>query len=94
MSKREELEKEEPTTNKCDLVLCGQSDENQWFVDSGCLRHMTGGQNKFISLNKKDGNVSFGSASAKISRKGTSALVNGKGKLQNVLMVEGLLVIP
>ena len=77
-------------TDKCGLALCAHSGENHWFVDSGCSRHMTGDQNKFISLNKKNGNVSFGSGSAKITGKWTATLVNGLGKAQNTLLVEGL----
>ena len=77
-------------TDKCGLALCAHSRENHWFVDSGCSRHMTGDQKKFISLNKKNGNVSFGSGFAKITGKGTATLVNGQGKAQNTLLVEGL----
>ena len=51
---------------------------------------MTGDQKKFISLNKKNGNVSFGSGSAEITGKWTATLVNGIGKAQNTLLVEGL----
>ena len=69
ISKRKELKKEKSTTDKFFLDLCAHSDENQWFVDSGCSRHMTDDQKKFISLNKKGGNVSFESGSAKIAEK-------------------------
>lgn len=51
---------------------------------------MTGDKGKFVSLNKKEGNVSFGSGSAKIAGKGTVTLINGKGKDQNALLVKGL----
>ena len=27
--------------NKCDLVLIAQDQKNQWYVDSGCSKHMT-----------------------------------------------------
>jgi len=66
---KEDLQKDEPTINKCGLALCAHSDENQWFVDSGCSRHVSGDRNKFTSLIKKDGNMSFGSGSAKITGK-------------------------
>lgn len=42
------------------------------------------------SLDKKYGNVSFGSGSAKIVGKWIVSLVNGKRKAQNELLVEGL----
>ena len=77
-------------TDKCGLALCAHSDENHWFVDSGCSRHMTGDKKKFVSLNKKNGNVSFESGSAKITGKGPTTLINGQGKAQNTLLVEGL----
>ena len=51
---------------------------------------MTGDKGKFVSLNKKEGNVSFGSGFAKIVGKGTVTLINGKGKAQNALLVNGL----
>jgi len=51
---------------------------------------MTGDKRKFVSLNKKEGNVSFGSGSAKIVGKGTITLTNGKGKDQNSLLVNRL----
>ena len=59
-------------------------------MDSGYSRHMTGDQKNFISLKKKNGNVSFVSGSTKITRKGMATLVNGLGKAQNTLLVEGL----
>ena len=77
-------------TDKCGLALCAHSEENHWFVDSGCSRHMTGDQKKFISLKKKNRNVSFRNGSAKIIGKGNATLVNGQGKAQNTLLVEGL----
>lgn len=86
--KRRKAKNENPNTDKCVLALCAHSDENHWFVD-GCSRHMTRDKRKFVSLNKKEGNVSFGSGSAKIAGKGTVTLINGKGKAQNALLVNG-----
>ena len=51
---------------------------------------MTSDKRKFVSLNKKEGNVSFGSGSAKITLKGNVTLINRKGKAQNDLLVDGL----
>ena len=51
---------------------------------------MTGDKRKFVSLNKKEGNVSFGSGSAKIAGKGIVTLINGKGKAQNALLLNKL----
>ena len=44
---------------------------------------------KFVSLRKKEGNVSFGNGSGRIAGKGTVTLINGKGKAQNALLVNG-----
>lgn len=51
---------------------------------------MPGDKRKFVSLNKKEGNVFFGSGSTKIAGKGTVTLINGKGKAQNALLVNRL----
>lgn len=59
MLKEKVWRRKKSTTYKCDLTLCAQNKENKWFVDSVFSKHMTGDQNKFISLNKKDRNVSF-----------------------------------
>ncbi|XP_070025768.1 uncharacterized protein [Nicotiana sylvestris] len=49
------------------LMAIGESDDEQegisqiWYMDSGCLKHMTGSKNQFFSLKDlKGGNVSFG----------------------------------
>eukprot|EP00253_Pinus_taeda_P019672 PITA_19672 len=51
---------------------------------------MTGDRRKFVSLSKKEGNVSFQSRSGRIARKGSITLINGKGKAQDALLVDGL----
>lgn len=76
--------------DKCGLTLYAQHNGNQWFIVSGCSRHMTGDKRKFVSLSKKEGNVSFGSGSGRIAGKGTVTLINGKGKSQEALLVDGL----
>ena len=41
--------------------MISKSTKDKWFLDSGCLRYMTGDKNKFTSLTLKDrGNVKFG----------------------------------
>ena len=74
--KRREAKDENPNMDKCGLSLCAHNDENYWFVDSGCSKHMTGEKRNFVSLNKKEGNVSFGSGSTKIVGKGIVTLIN------------------
>ena len=63
-----------------------------WYIDSGCSKHMTGYKGKFISLSEsKSGIVTFGNdAPGKIKGKGMVSLSNGKGKAQDVLLVDGL----
>jgi hypothetical protein len=65
---------------------------SQWYVESGCSKHMIGDQDKFLSLKRKEkGRVTFGdNVSAKILGKGTIILGNKKAKEENVLLVENL----
>jgi hypothetical protein len=53
---------------------------------------MTGDKSMFLSLSEsKSGNVTFGNdAPGKIKGKGMVSLSNGKGKAQDVLLVDGL----
>ena len=83
---------EEPKKEECGLALYSQNEGNQWHIDNGCSKHMTGDQNKFLILKKgKGGSITFGdNASARIVGKGIVSLDNGKTKTQNVLYVEGL----
>ena len=60
-------------------------------MDSGCTRHMTGNQSKFVNLSRKDGGlVTFGdNQEGKIIGKGT--IGNDSSTLnETVLLVEGL----
>ena len=76
----------------CDLALTAQDLKSQWYLDSGCSKHMTGDRSKFITLDeKKSGNVTFGNdKSGKIKGKGSVSIDNGRGKAQDVLFVDGL----
>jgi hypothetical protein len=78
--------------DKCGLVLSAQKQKNPWYIDSGCSKHMTGDKSKFLTLSeKKSGDVTFGNdAPGKIKGKGMVSLSNGKGKSQDVLLVDGL----
>jgi len=79
-------------SNKCGLVLSAQRKMNPWYIDSGCSKHMMGYKGKFLSLSeRKSGSVTFGNdAPGKIKDKGMVSLSNGKGKAQDVLLVDGL----
>ena len=78
--------------NKCDIVLYAQDQNSQWYVDSGCSRHMTGDISKCVTLDeKKTGNVTFGNDKVgRIKGKWTVILNNGRGKAQDVLFTDGL----
>jgi hypothetical protein len=73
-------------------VLSAQRQQNPWYIDSGCSKHLTGDKGKFLSLSEsKLGNVTFGNdAPSKIKGKRMVSLSNGKGKVENVLLVDGL----
>jgi hypothetical protein len=79
-------------SDKCGLVLSAQRKMNPWYIDSGCSKHMMRDKGKFLSLSeRKSGNVTFGNdALGKIKGKGMVSLSNGKGKSQDVLLVDGL----
>ena len=43
------------------LALLTKDKENEWYIYNGCSTHMTGDQNKFISLKEgNNGSISFG----------------------------------
>ena len=64
-----------------------------WYLDSGCLRHMTEDQSLFkVFESKKCGNVTFGAGSkSQIKGKGIISLP-GLPDIANVLYVEGMRV--
>jgi hypothetical protein len=83
---------EEPKKEECGLVMYAQAKGSQWYIDSGCSKHMTGDTNFFVTLKEeKGGNDTFGNnSSIRIVGKGTASLDNGNTKTYNVLYVEGL----
>ena len=43
------------------MCLKSTRTKNEWYLDSGCSRHMTGDKEQFYKLNAKDrGHVTFG----------------------------------
>jgi hypothetical protein len=79
-------------SENCGLVLSAQKQKHPWYIDSGCSKHMTGDKDKFLSISKgKIGNVAFGNDEpGKIKGNGMVSLSNGKGKSQDVMLVDGL----
>jgi hypothetical protein len=68
--------KENKNKEKCGLALYAKNQENQWYIDSGFPKHMTGDKSKFEFLTEeKGGNVTFGNNSpTRIRRKGIVVL--------------------
>jgi hypothetical protein len=79
-------------SEKCGLVLSDQKQKHPWYIDSGCSKNIIGDKDKFMSISKrKTGNVTFGNDEpGKIKGKGMVSLSNGKGKSQDVMLVDGL----
>jgi hypothetical protein len=85
--------KEIPNNEDCRIALTTEEckEEDEWDIDSGFSSHMTGDQDKFISLKRKGGNVSFGDySSAKILGQGVVDLGRKNVKAKNFLLVEDL----
>ena len=71
--------KRKTSEEECLIALKVQDEEDLWYVDSGCSKHMIGNKDKFESLKKRKGKVTFGdNASGNILGKGTVSL--GKDK--------------
>jgi hypothetical protein len=83
------MEEKEKESN---VALYAKNKRSQWYVDNGSSKHMTGDQEKFLILKRKEKRrVTFGdNVSAKILGKGTINLGNNKAKVENVLLVENL----
>jgi hypothetical protein len=77
---------------ECNVALYERNQGCQWYIVSGCSKHMTEDQSKFLKLNKKGkGKVTFGdNMSAKILGKGIVSLGNNKTKAEDVLLVENI----
>jgi hypothetical protein len=70
--------------------LYAKNTKCQWYIDSGCSKHMTGYKKKILNMKKKEkGSVAFGdNVSTKILGKCTITLGNKKNKEEIVLLVE------
>jgi hypothetical protein len=73
---------------ECSLSLQDQHRKSDWYVNIGCSKHMTGENNRFLTLKKeRDGSVLFGNDdSTKIIGKGTIKLGSKYPKAENVLL--------
>eukprot|EP00253_Pinus_taeda_P004612 PITA_04612 len=82
----------EPQTKRCGIEFYAEGQENLWYIDSGCSKHMKVEKEKLESYSalEKGKKVSFGNdTSATIKGKGIARLKE-KGKAGNALYVDGL----
>ncbi|RVX21766.1 Retrovirus-related Pol polyprotein from transposon RE1 [Vitis vinifera] len=82
-----EEENEKEVANMCFMAIDDLDEgsmKDKWFLDSGCSRHMTGNESKFVFLTKrKGGYVTFGDNSKRrIIGQGNIGLETSMGKLQ------------
>jgi hypothetical protein len=72
-------------------TLYDKKNKDMWVIDSGCSIHMTRYRTNFITLKKKEGNVTFGdNGRSKIVGKGTLSLDNEKSKIEKVMHIEDI----
>ena len=67
--------KKDLQVENCGIALFAEGEENQWYIDSGCSKHMTGDRNKLFAYNalEREKNVTFGND--------TPAVIKGKGSI-------------
>eukprot|EP00253_Pinus_taeda_P032501 PITA_32501 len=84
--------KKEPQTERCGIALYAEGQENQWYIESGCSKHMTGDKEKLHSYNalEKEKNVSFGNDTSAVIKGKGSIFLKEKIKAGNVMYVDGL----
>ena len=77
------MEKKELQVENCGIALFAEGKENQWYIDSGCSKHMTGDKNKLLSYSalEKEKNVTFGND--------TPTVIKGKGSVNGLEQLPG-----
>eukprot|EP00253_Pinus_taeda_P005346 PITA_05346 len=82
----------EPQPERCGIALYAEGQENQWCIDSGCSKHMTGDKEKLQSYSalEKEKKVSFGNDTPALIKGKGSVLLKEKVKAGNVMYVDGL----
>jgi hypothetical protein len=80
------------SNEECTVSLQAKQKKHNWYVDSGCSKHMIGDRDKFVTLQKeRNGSVSFRNDNpAKIIGEGIVRIGNKNTKEQNVLLVEDM----
>eukprot|EP00253_Pinus_taeda_P020139 PITA_20139 len=84
--------RKEPQTERCGIALYAEGQENQWYINSECSKHMTGDKEKLHSYNalEKEKNVSFGNDTRAVLKGKGSVFLKEKVKYGNVMYVDGL----
>jgi len=77
---------------RCGIALYAKGQENQWYIDSGCLKHMIGNKEKLQSYSalEKEKKVSFGNDTPTFIKGKGSVHLKEKVKARNVMYVDGL----
>ncbi|GAV83708.1 hypothetical protein CFOL_v3_27154 [Cephalotus follicularis] len=66
------------------------SEKTQWYLDSGCSKHMTGDKSVFVNYESKEGGVVTFGDNAKGKIMGFGSIGNNRTLIHNVLYVNGL----
>ena len=84
--------KKELQVENCGIELFAEDEENQWYIDSGCSRHMTGDKTKLLAYSalEKEKNVTFGNDTPAVIKGKGSVFLKEKVKANEVMYVDGL----
>jgi hypothetical protein len=74
------------------IALFAEDEENQWYIDSGCSRHMTGDKDKLLAYStlEKEKRVTFGNDTPTVIKGKGFALLKENVKANDVMYVDGL----
>jgi len=84
--------KKELQVENCGIALFAEGEENQWYIDSGCSRHMIGDKRKLLAYNslEKEKKVTFGNDTPAVIKGKGSVFLKEKVKANDVMYVDGL----
>jgi len=82
----------EPKTKRRGIALYAEGQENQWYINSACSKHMTGEKEKLHSYNalEKEKSVSFGNDTPALIKGKGSIFLKEKVKVGNIMYVDDL----
>ena len=90
--KLQSVEKKELQVENSGIALFAEGEENQWYIDSGCSKHMTGDKIKLLAYSalEKEKNVTFGNDTPAVIKGKGSIFLKEKVKANNFMYVDGL----